>query len=368
MILKIQLLRLVHNFCSHSAYKHVLLSYSEMDELKQLYLAFDSGPAATAAAMMTALTRDVSGSSPSSVSSCVGTSVHEPLLLLTGLPGGGIPSPSTSTAGPPVSLPYCTGSAGLLSRIIRVLKNVPTSSIFRYASLVSTALMHPDSCIFIRHIVLVGRFWLCRAVESWLRSSSHYGMADQLFVIGRGLLQHIVHVLLESESLTTSSGGGDPPMPGGGRNSNNNSNNNNNNSSNGGGPPREVAQSSFDLLGEMIRFNMEACRQLDLLLATQSKVSRYLEVVHSNLIDSNMFLRSVFLTMDHCMEGGGQGTGCGPGGAGSRYQQAAVFFPTSKFFSWFLHLRRRVCYLALLVSSISVDTVTIVYFSICRID
>ena len=34
MILKIQLLRLVHNFCSHSAYKHVLLSYGEIEELK----------------------------------------------------------------------------------------------------------------------------------------------------------------------------------------------------------------------------------------------------------------------------------------------------------------------------------------------
>merc|ERR1712071_332443 len=31
----------------------------------------------------------------------------------------------------------------------------------------------------------------------------------------------------------------------------------------------------------------------------------------------------------------------------------------SKFFSWFLHLRQRVCYLALLVSSISVDTLTL---------
>lgn len=112
-----------------------------------------------------------------------------------------------------------------------------------------------------------------------MRSSSHYGMADQLFVISRGLLQHIVHVLLESESMTMA-GGIDPPVPGlGGRSNNNNNMNNNNNNMpgvNGGGgtsgPPREVAQSSFDLLGEMIRFNMEACRQLDLLLATQSKV------------------------------------------------------------------------------------------------
>jgi Trpc4-associated protein len=52
------------------------------------------------------------------------------------------------------------------------------------------------------------------------------------------------------------------------------------------------------------------------------------------------------------MEGSGNASDC-------RFQHAAVFFPTSKFFSWFLHLRRRVCYLALLVSSISVDTLTL---------
>lgn len=105
------------------------------------------------------------------------------------------------------------------------------------------------------------RFWLCRAVESWLRSSSQYGVADQLFVINRGLLQHIVHVLLESESAVEPSvvvGG----VAGIARN----------NGSLATGPPREVAQSSFDLLGEMIRFNMEACRQLDILLPNEAKV------------------------------------------------------------------------------------------------
>ena len=61
-----------------------------------------------------------------------------------------------------------------------------------------------------------------------------------------------------------------------------------------------------------------------------------------------MFLRSVFLTMDNCMKGGSDG----------RFQQAVVFFPTSKLFSWFLPLRRRVSYLAMLVSVISVDKLT----------
>lgn len=82
MILKIQLLRLVHNFCSHSAYKHVLLSASEMEELKQLFIEYES-----------------------------------PLLSV-----------------PPVDvtdLPFCDGGPGLLSKIIRVLKTVSISSIFR---------------------------------------------------------------------------------------------------------------------------------------------------------------------------------------------------------------------------------------------
>ena len=82
MILKIQLLRLVHNFCSHSAYKHVLLSYGEIEELKQLYTAYEY---------------------PSS------------------------PIPTLNS----INLPYCTGGSGLLTKIIRVLENVPTSSIFR---------------------------------------------------------------------------------------------------------------------------------------------------------------------------------------------------------------------------------------------
>lgn len=118
MILKIQLLRLVHNFCSHSAYKHVLLSYSEMDELKQLYLAYETNGLAAAAAAAAA-----------SLAATPGGATAE---LLSG--GSGVPSPSTSTAGPPISLPYCTGGSGLLSKIIRVLKNVPTSSIFRFVN------------------------------------------------------------------------------------------------------------------------------------------------------------------------------------------------------------------------------------------
>lgn len=122
------------------------------------------------------------------------------------------------------------------------------------------------------HLSCLTRFWLCRAVESWLRSSSQFGVADQLFVISRGLLQHIVHVLLESETSSL-----DPTI---GRS---------NNGPAHPGPPREVAQSSFDLLGEMIRFNMEACRQLDLLLSTEAKVLVALETPFTYILLSFLY-------------------------------------------------------------------------------
>jgi len=108
--------------------------------------------------------------------------------------------------------------------------------------------------------LFLNRFWLCRAVESWLRSSSQFGVADQLFVIQRGLLQHIVNVLLETESAA---GIGESAQQ----------QRLHNIAGGNTGPPREVAQSSFDLLGEMIRFNMEACRQLDCLLTSEAKVN-----------------------------------------------------------------------------------------------
>ena len=109
MILKIQLLRLVHNFCSHSTYKHVLLSYGEMDELKQLYVEFES---------LVVPTSTSSNSSSSSASTSSGMGVASNMA----------------------SLPYCTGGSGLLSKIIRVLKNVPTSSIFRCVPVIAKLL------------------------------------------------------------------------------------------------------------------------------------------------------------------------------------------------------------------------------------
>ena len=55
----------------------------------------------------------------------------------------------------------CRGSRGLLSKIVEVMKKEPTASTFR--------------------------FWLARAVESYLRGSTSY--CDQVFLLRRDLLQ-----------------------------------------------------------------------------------------------------------------------------------------------------------------------------------
>src|SRR5437870_2020498 len=86
-------------------------------------------------------------------------------------------------------------------------------------------------------LLLCYRFWLCRAVESYLRGSC--SPADQTFLLRRGLLQHILSSLVRVEWQH-----------------------------------KEILQSSFDLLGELLKFNLEAFRQLNELLASGTKVSR----------------------------------------------------------------------------------------------
>ena len=103
---------------------------------------------------------------------------------------------------------------------------------------------------------------MSQAVGSWLRSDSQYGVADYLFVISRGLLHHIVNDLLESGSAA------EPAMVV----AELGQMHQNNNRAISSGPQSDVPERSFDLLGEMMRLNMEACRQLDICLSTEVKV------------------------------------------------------------------------------------------------
>ena len=63
--------------------------------------------------------------------------------------------------------------------------------------------------------------------------------------------------------------------------------------------PKEILQSSFDLLGELSKFNVEAFRCFDQVLDTDVKVTRFLRITNRNLVDSNMFIRSLMLSYNY---------------------------------------------------------------------
>ncbi|XP_052817711.1 short transient receptor potential channel 4-associated protein-like isoform X2 [Mya arenaria] len=184
--LKIQFLRLVHSFCDHSDYKHLLLSKNELNEVKRINAKAGS---------LQLLNLD---------------NVNKLLM--------------------------CRGSKGLLTKIVDVMKKEPTTSTFR--------------------------FWLARAVESYLRGNTSY--CDQIFLMRRGLLQHVASNIVDHEIRH-----------------------------------KEILQSSFDLLGELVKFNIEAFKTFDSILTTQEKCDKFINTVNRNLVDSNMFIRSLILSLEH---------------------------------------------------------------------
>jgi len=238
--LKIQFLRLVHSFCDHSDYKHLLMSRCEWEELGRI-------PASPSPALPP----------------------HSPALD---------PEPSSQVV--PDSRFMCRGTQGLLTKIVEVLKKEPTSSTFR--------------------------FWLCRAVESYLRGGTSH--ADQVFLLRRGLLQHITASLIQTEVRQ-----------------------------------KETIQSSFDLLGEMVKFNYDACKQMDSILNSESKLKKGMIMVNNNLIDSNMFIRAMVLACDHFLQAGGE---------------MADFASNSRLMKHFREFDKHVQFVVQLVSILNVTDLT----------
>ncbi|KAL4234774.1 Short transient receptor putative channel 4-associated protein [Mactra antiquata] len=183
--LKIQFLRLVHSFCDHSDYKHLLLSKIELNEVKRINAK-----------------------------------------------AGSLQLPNLDNVNRQL---MCRGNKGLLTKIVEVMKKEPTTSTFR--------------------------FWLARAVESYLRGNTSY--CDQVFLMRRGLLQHVASNIVEHEIRH-----------------------------------KEILQSSFDLLGELVKFNIEAFKTFDCILTTKEKFDKFITTVNKNLVDSNMFIRSLILSLE----------------------------------------------------------------------
>ncbi|KAM4649608.1 short transient receptor potential channel 4-associated protein isoform 1-T1 [Amazona ochrocephala] len=129
----------------------------------------------------------------------------------------------------------CDGKRGLLTRLLQVMKKEPAESSFR--------------------------FWQARAVESFLRGTTSY--ADQIFLLKRGLLEHILYCIVDSECKS-----------------------------------RDVLQSYFDLLGELMKFNIDAFKRFNKYINTDEKFQIFLNQINSSLVDSNMLVRCITLSLD----------------------------------------------------------------------
>jgi len=127
---------------------------------------------------------------------------------------------------------YCEEEEGLLSNILCSMKEAKETSTLR--------------------------FWIARAVESFLRGPTC--TVDQMFYLNRGILEHLLYLLLD---IKTSA---------------------------------EVSQGHFDLLAELMKFNEEAFRKFETAVETGDRFDRFMRLACESLVDSNMFIRCATLT------------------------------------------------------------------------
>uniref|UniRef100_UPI00358E29B9 short transient receptor potential channel 4-associated protein-like n=1 Tax=Myxine glutinosa TaxID=7769 RepID=UPI00358E29B9 len=82
-----------------------------------------------------------------------------------------------------------------------------------------------------------------------------------MFLLNLGLLEHIGWCIIDHESHT-----------------------------------RDILQSSFDLLSELMKFNMKAFQKFYKCVATEERFGVFMQQVNSSLQDSNRFIRCVALS------------------------------------------------------------------------
>uniref|UniRef100_A0A3Q3XD52 Uncharacterized protein n=1 Tax=Mola mola TaxID=94237 RepID=A0A3Q3XD52_MOLML len=61
---------------------------------------------------------------------------------------------------------------------------------------------------------------------------------------------------------------------------------------------RDVLQSYFDLLGELMKFNIDAFKRFNKYVNTPEKFQTFLTQINSSLVDSNMLVRCIVLSLD----------------------------------------------------------------------
>jgi hypothetical protein len=104
------------------------------------------------------------------------------------------------------------------------------------------------------------RFWLASCIESFLRGSSS---VEQVFVAKSGLIEHLIADVTRDSFHCSGS-----------------------------------LQTSFDLLGELCKGNTEALEILVSYLENEDKFRKLMIGAASNLVDSNVFIRSVILSLE----------------------------------------------------------------------
>ena len=124
---------------------------------------------------------------------------------------------------------------GLLTRIMDTLQREPPDSVYR--------------------------FWLSSCLEAYLRGA---GQREQLFVARAGVLAHTADHIMSVAKLTA------PNL-----------------------------QTAFDLLGEVVKNNQMTLEMMEeVLTASDGTFSAFMDVVMANLVDSNVFLRSLYLSLE----------------------------------------------------------------------
>lgn len=122
-----------------------------------------------------------------------------------------------------------------------------------FTRIVHTLLKEPVESVY--------RFWLSSCLESFLRGSSP---DEQVFIAISGILSYTVKHIVDMgirPSATTN------------------------------------LQTAFDLLGELVKGNQHTIEMVDSALG-ETNFSRFMDAVMSNLVDSNVFVRSLYLSID----------------------------------------------------------------------
>ena len=122
-----------------------------------------------------------------------------------------------------------------------------------FTRIVHTLLKEPVESVY--------RFWLSSCLESFLRGS---GPDEQVFIAISGILSYTVKHIVDMgirPSATTN------------------------------------LQTAFDLLGELVKGNQHTIEMVDSALG-ETNFSRFMDAVMSNLVDSNVFVRSLYLSID----------------------------------------------------------------------